>query len=227
MCSLGVRELCPRTELLSPWERPDRRRLRPGPVWSGQRRRTRDEKRQDMGSGGQDERLLEQAGRGDENAFAQLVARHADRVFSLALRVAGSEADAEDIAQEVFLTVWCRAADWRPGEARFSTWLYRVTLNQSLNHRQRVVTRHAPLDGVAEPVDPAPTQEDRLDERQGRERIVQALATLPEGQSIAMTLIYEGGLSNAEAASAMGISVKALEALLVRARRKLREMMAG
>ncbi|HCW88739.1 MAG TPA: hypothetical protein DHU56_01550 [Marinobacter sp.] len=177
-----------------------------------------------MGSGGQDDRLLEQAGQGDEKAFAQLVERHADRVFSLALRVVGS--DAEDVAQEVFLTVWRHAADWRPGKARFSTWLYRVTLNLSLNHRERVVTRHAALDAVAEPEDPAPTQEKRLDERRRKERVMQAVAALPEGQSIAMTLIYEGGLSNAEAASTMGISVKALEALLVRARRKLRKMMA-
>jgi RNA polymerase sigma-70 factor (ECF subfamily) len=79
---------------------------------------------------------------------------------------------------------------------------------------------------VAEPEDPAPTQEKRLDERRRKERVMQAVAALPEGQSIAMTLIYEGGLSNAEAASTMGISVKALEALLVRARRKLRKMMA-
>ncbi|MDY6816941.1 sigma-70 family RNA polymerase sigma factor [Marinobacter sp.] len=185
-----------------------------------------EENRQDMGSGGQDDRLLEQAGQGDEKAFAQLVERHADRVFSLALRVVGSDADAEDVAQEVFLTVWRHAADWRPGKARFSTWLYRVTLNLSLNHRERVVTRHAALDAVAEPEDPAPTQEKRLDERRRKERVMQAVAALPEGQSIAMTLIYEGGLSNAEAASTMGISVKALEALLVRARRKLRKMMA-
>ena len=170
-----------------------------------------------------DDNLLALIVSGDRLAFGQLMDRHADRVFALARSVTGAPADAEDVTQDVFLAVWQNAAGWRPGKARFATWLYRVTLNRGLNHKTRVAARHVPLDAAAEPPDPAPAADEALDERRRRDRLTEALTALPENQRIAMTLTYTAGLANAEAAAAMEISVKALEALLVRARRTLRE----
>ncbi len=172
-----------------------------------------------------DDSLLAQIVSGDRHAFGRLMDRHADRVFALARSVIGSAADAEDVTQDVFLAVWRTAEDWRPGKARFTTWLYRVTLNRSLNHKNRVAGRQMPLDAVAEPEDPAPDPGEALDAARRRERIDRAMADLPESQRTAMTLTYTVGLGNAEAAAAMEISVKAFEALLVRARRKLREIL--
>lgn len=173
-----------------------------------------------------DDSLLAQIVSGDRHAFGRLMDRHADRVFALARSVIGS-ADAEDVTQDVFLAVWRTAGGWRPGKARFTTWLYRVTLNRSLNHKTRVAGRQTPLDTVAEPEDPAPDPDEALDAARRRERIERAMADLPKNQRTAMTLTYAVGLGNAEAAAAMKISVKAFEALLVRARRKLRQTLAG
>ncbi len=180
-----------------------------------------------MGEREDDDGLLARIGSGDRDAFGRLMDRHADRVFALARAMLGSAADAEDVTQDVFVTVWRRAEDWRPGGARFSTWLYRVTVNQSLNHKNRVAARHAPLDQAAEQQDPAPAADDQLDADRRRQRVNAAVADLPESQRTAVTLTYTTGLSNAEAAAAMAISVKALEALLVRARRTLRETLGG
>jgi RNA polymerase sigma-70 factor, ECF subfamily len=173
-----------------------------------------------------DDSLLAQIVSGDRHAFGRLMDRHADRVFALARSVIGSAADAEDVTQDVFLAVWRTAEDWRPGKARFTTWLYRVALNRSLNHKNRVARRQMPLDAVAEPADPAPNPDEALDAARRRESIDRAMADLPESQRTAMTLTYTVGLGNAEAATAMEISVKAFEALLVRARRRLRETLA-
>jgi RNA polymerase sigma-70 factor, ECF subfamily len=180
-----------------------------------------------MGEREDDDGLLARIGSGDRHAFGRLMDRHADRVFTLARAVLGSAADAEDVTQEVFVTVWRKAEDWRSGGARFTTWLYRVTVNQSLNHKNRVASRHAPLDQAAEQQDPAPAADERLDANRRAQRVNAAVAALPESQRTAVTLTYTSGLSNADAAHVMAISVKALEALLVRARRTLRETLGG
>lgn len=176
-----------------------------------------------MGEQEDDDTLLAEIVSGDARAFGRLMDRHADRVFALAHSVLRIRADAEDVTQDVFLAVWRSAGDWKRGKARFSTWLYRVTLNRSLNHRNRVAARQAPLETAPEPQDPAPPADEAIDADQRREGLRRAIAALPENQRIAMTLTYTTGLSNADGAAAMAISVKAFEALLVRARRTVRE----
>ena len=176
-----------------------------------------------MGEPEDDDTLLAAAGSGDPAAFGRLMDRHADRVLALAQSVLRVRADAEDVTQDVFLAVWRSAADWKSGKARFSTWLYRVTLNRSLNHKNRVAARQAPLDAAPEPEDPAPAADDAIDAARRQEDLRREIGALPEGQRIAMTLTYSAGLSNADGAAAMEISVKAFEALLVRARRTVRE----
>ncbi len=180
-----------------------------------------------MDSGDTDDRLLQRIGAGERQAFAVLTERHLDRVYRLALRVLGRSADAEEVAQEVFLQVWQRADRWRPGRAQFSTWLYRVTLNRALDYRQRAGPEHAVWDESVAPGDPVPPAEQALEQAARRQQIERALAELPLNQRTAMSLTYDSGLSNAAAAQVMQISVKALEALLVRARRALRERLAA
>lgn len=175
-----------------------------------------------MGEQEDDDTLLAQVTSGNARAFGRLMDRHADRVFALAHSVLRVPADAEDVTQDVFLAVWRRAGEWKRGKARFSTWLYRVTLNRSLNHKNRVAARQAPLDAAPEPQDPAPAADEAIDAARRQERLRRAIAALPEGQRIAMTLTYAAGLSNADGAAATEINVKAFEALLVRARRTLR-----
>jgi len=176
-----------------------------------------------MGEVGDDDRLVARIADGDRRAFAEVMERHVDRVLGLARRVLQSEADAEEVTQEVFLTVWQKAETWRPGRARFSTWLYRVTLNRCLNRKARVQQRYLPLAPEYDPPDPGPRADERLLAQEQQQQVEAAIADLPEKQRMAISLTYVTGVGNAEAAAAMEISVKAVEALLVRARRSLRQ----
>lgn len=170
------------------------------------------------------ELLLAIAG-GDRAAFDRLSRRHLDRAYGVALRMTGSRADAEDVVQDVFLRLWLRPRSWQPGQAQFSTWLYRVLVNRCLDLKRR--PRGTDLDAVEEPQDPNANAEDELVAAERGRALDAAVARLPERQRAAIVLTYTAGLRNAEAASAMDISVKAFEALLVRAKRELRDDLAG
>jgi RNA polymerase sigma-70 factor, ECF subfamily len=174
-----------------------------------------------MGEGANEEdRLLARIAGGEATAFARLMEKHLDRAYALALRVTGSRADAEDVAQEAFLRVWRRAGDWQPGRARFSTWLYRVVMNLCLDRRRKTVD--LPIEPWIDAAEPRPNAEAMLLSAERDSLLLQAMAALPERQRQAMALCYTLDLSNAEAAETMEISVKAYEALLVRAKQAIR-----
>ena len=172
-----------------------------------------------------DAELLRAIAGGDRSAFDRLSRRHLDRAYGVALRMTGSRADAQDVVQDVFLRLWQRPEAWRPGQAQFSTWLYRVVVNRCLDLKRR--PKGTDLDSVEEPQAPDANAEDSLLDAERSRALDGAVKQLPEGQRAAMVLTYTAGLRNAEAASAMEISVKAFEALLVRAKRELRDYLAG
>jgi RNA polymerase sigma-70 factor (ECF subfamily) len=172
-----------------------------------------------------DAELLQAIAGGDRSAFDRLSRRHLDRAYGVALRMTGSRADADDVVQDVFLRLWQRPDAWRPGQALFSTWLYRVVVNRCLDLKRR--PKGADLDSVEEPQDPDANAEDSLLDAERSRALDSAVNQLPERQRAAIVLTYTAGLRNAEAASAMDISVKAFEALLVRAKRELRDYLAG
>jgi len=172
-----------------------------------------------------DDGLLAYIANGDRRAFALLMDRHLDRAASLARRVLNNRSDAEDVVQDAFLKVWQKAAQWQPGRAQFSTWLYRVVVNRCLDLKRKPV--NAALDNVAEQSDDRPDAYEDIVARQRQAKIAGAVADLPERQRTAIALSYTAGLSNAEAAASMDISVKAFESLLVRAKRELRGRLAG
>ena len=172
-----------------------------------------------------DDGLLAHIADGDRRAFAMLMDRHIDRAHALARRVLNNRSDAEDVVQDAFLKVWQKAGQWQPGRAQFSTWLYRVVVNRCLDLKRKPV--NAALDQVAEQSDDRPDAYADIAARQRQARIAAAVAELPERQRTAIALSYTAGLSNAEAAASMEISVKAFESLLVRAKRELRERLAG
>jgi RNA polymerase sigma-70 factor (ECF subfamily) len=172
-----------------------------------------------------DAELLRAVADGDRAAFDRLSRRHLDRAHGVALRMTGSRADAEDVVQDVFLRLWLKPGAWRPGQAPFSTWLYRVVVNRCLDLKRR--PKGADLDAIEEPQDPDSNAEDSLMQAERGRALEAAVAQLPERQRAAIVLTYTAGLRNAEAASAMDISVKAFEALLVRAKRELRDHLTG
>ena len=169
--------------------------------------------------------LVQRAGAGDAAACAMLVDRHLTRIHALAFRVLGNRADAEEVAQEVFLRVWRNAADWRPGPALFSTWLHRVAVN--LCHDRLRRRRETALEDAGDPASDEPGPGAALQQKAVSARVATALATLPERQRVAIVLCYYEERSNIEAAAIMTLSVDALESLLARGRRRLKEILAA
>ena len=176
-----------------------------------------------------DEMLMAAIAAGDQLAFARLVERHLARTVGLATKLMGSRADGEEVAQEAFTRVWAHAARWRPlgsgGNARFTTWLYRIVVNLAIDRKRRPV--HAAMDDVDEPVDEADDGFVRIHRRQVSDAVTVAMMQLPERQRVALALCFFEGMSNIEAGKVMSLSVGAVESLLVRARRSLRQGLVG
>ena len=171
---------------------------------------------------------------GDEPAFEVLVCRYQRRILNLIYRSIGDRSQAEDLAQEVFLRVWRAAKDYRP-KAKFSTWIYRIAANlcidtlKSAHHRKSSIGRDGyadPLDEVQEGVyagSESRSPEDFLLAAEAGNRILGALQNLPTNQRLALVLCKFDGLTYPEIGAVLGCSISAVESLLVRAKKGLRE----
>ena len=130
-----------------------------------------------------DEALMAAIAAGDQVAFARLVERHLARTVGLATRLMGSRADGEEIAQEAFARVWSHAARWRPlgggGNARFTTWLYRIVMNLAIDRKRR--PSHAAMDDVDEPVDEADDGFVQIHRRQVSGAVTEAMRLADDG----------------------------------------------
>jgi RNA polymerase sigma-70 factor (ECF subfamily) len=192
-------------------------------VWAGRKRLGgRGAGETDAAEG--DAPLAARAAKGDKLAYAALVHRHLPRVFALARRMLGNDASAEDAAQEALLRLWTHAGSYDPSKALLSTWLMRIATNICLDRLRK--RQEEQWDDSYDPPIP-PDQERALGERQLAERVETALRRLPDRQRLALVLCHYENLSMAEAADAMEISVEAVESLLSRARRGLRQLLAA
>lgn len=175
-----------------------------------------------------EEALLARYAQGDRMAARVLVLRLSPRLFSYVSRLLRDRAEAEDVVQEALLRLWRMAPDWRSGEARVTTWLYRVATNlvtDRLRAGQR--RRLSALDEAAEPADDAPGAVARLIEADRMAALNAALASLPERQRQAVILRHLEGLSNPEIATILEIGVEAVESLTARGKRALAAALAG
>jgi RNA polymerase sigma-70 factor (ECF subfamily) len=171
-----------------------------------------------------DEALLVRIADGDPAAVRALVGRKLPRILGLAQRMLGDPVEAEDVAQEAFIRVWRQAPKWRPGAARFDTWLHRVALNlcyDRLRRRRELVT-----DSPPERPDEGPAPDRGLMAQDTSRRVTVALGRLPDRQREAIVLCHYQEMGNIEAAGVMGVTVEALESLLSRGRRSLRAALA-
>ena len=169
--------------------------------------------------------LLARFAAGDQSAARVLTDQLLPGVFRQAWRILGDEAEAEDVAQDAMLRLWRQAGDWRAGEARISTWLYRVTRNLCID-RIRKRRPMAPIEGVAEPADPAPSALERLANSEQSRVLARAILALPARQRQALVLRHFEGMSNPGIGARLDCSVEAVESLLARARRQLAEDMS-
>jgi RNA polymerase sigma-70 factor (ECF subfamily) len=176
-------------------------------------------------TGETDDVLLVRFAAGDQSAARKLAERHTGRVLAVATRMLNNPTEAEDVAQEALLRAWKNAADWRPGEAKFSTWLHKVAVNLCYDRLRKRRTK--PLEDAPEPVDDRASAQATM-EAGDRVAILQAaMMELPERQRAAIQLSHYEEKSNPETAEILEISVEAVESLLSRGRRALRKALEG
>lgn len=162
---------------------------------------------------------------GDLASFEELVRRTHTDTFTLAVRLMGNEEDAADVTQEAYLRAWKGIRRFR-GDARFTTWMYRITANTASNHRER---RHRTgadaLDEVAEPVDLAPERQPELvaESSEGMAALSAALDDLPPKLRDVVVLKDVYDLTHEAIAEELQISETAAKVRLHRGRKKLRE----
>jgi RNA polymerase sigma-70 factor (ECF subfamily) len=153
---------------------------------------------------------------GDPQAFDDLVRRHRQRMWAVALRTLGEPEEAADAVQDACLSAFRAAGSYR-GEARVSTWLHRIVVNACLDRaRRRAVRPTVPL-----PDEPLADPRDRLAERETGVEVEQALAGLPAEQRSAIVLVDLQGLSVEEAAAVLGVPGGTVKSRCFRGRARL------
>lgn len=172
-----------------------------------------------------DEALLTLFANGDGAAARALTLRMTPRVMAHAYRLLGDRDEAEDVAQDAMMRLWRIAPEWRQGEAKVTTWLYRVVANLCTDRLRR--RRGVDLDAVPEPEDGAPGAEQGLLQQARADALQMALGHLPERQRQAVVLRHIEGLSNPEIAEIMEIGVEAVESLTARGKRALSDALAS
>jgi RNA polymerase sigma-70 factor (ECF subfamily) len=179
-------------------------------------------------AGRQDElTLVERCRRGDLGAFEELYRLHAGRLYSVALRLVGNPADAEDLLQEIFLAAH-RKLDTFRGESALGTWLYRLATNLCLDHlrsrsgRSRQVTDALDDDAGL----PDPSSATLAEQTVTKMDLERALARLPEGCRAAFVLHDVEGLEHREVAEVLGVAEGTSKSQVHKARMKLRALLA-
>jgi RNA polymerase sigma-70 factor (ECF subfamily) len=167
-----------------------------------------------------DAELLALSAGGDRCAFDAVVIRHGPYAFRVAVRMVPNRAVAEDLVQEAMVRAWSQAKRFDPGRANFTTWLYRIVVNLCIDERRR--TQPEPMPEEFDAPDGAAPPDEAMEAAECNARLTMALQELPVGQRAAVTLVYDEGLSGAEAGRVLGVSAKAVERLLARARATLR-----
>ncbi|SMO50186.1 RNA polymerase sigma factor [Ruegeria faecimaris] len=172
-----------------------------------------------------DDALLRRFAEGDADAARILTDRLGPRSFSVALRLLNDRAEAEDVTQEAMMRLWKMAPDWVAGQAKVSTWLYRVALNLCVDIRRKKSADS--LSDVAEPESDAISATEHLQDAARLDALQFALAQLPDRQRQAVVLRHIEELPNPEIAGIMDISVEAVESLTARGKRALAQQLAA
>src|SRR6476620_3337794 len=172
--------------------------------------------------------LVERCRSGDLGAFEELYQAHAGRLFSLAVRMLGNTADAEDLLQEIYLAAHRKLESFR-GESALGTWLYRLATNQILDY---VRSRAARTSQLTDGLDDASVLADGLSHRLGdgaisRIDLERALTSLPEGCRAAFVLHDVEGLEHSEVAEVLGIAEGTSKSQVHKARLRLRTLLQG
>ena len=169
--------------------------------------------------------LMRRVAMGDAQALGAVAERYTPMLFAVAWRMLADAAEAEDVVQETITRAWVNAANWTPVGGGLGAWLRRIATNLCLDRKRR--RAFVSDEDVPERADESPAADALIDAERRRQAVATAMQALPERQRAVIVLTYYEGVSNAEAAAALELGVKALESLLVRARQRLtRNLMA-
>jgi RNA polymerase sigma-70 factor (ECF subfamily) len=172
----------------------------------------------------EDMALVERCRRGDLAAFEELYRAHAGKLFSVACRMVGNPADAEDLLQEIFLSAH-RKLDGFRGDSALGTWLYRLATNHCLDHLR---SRAARMNQVTDTLDDEPGQaagRSLAEQTVTKMDLERALARLPEGCRAAFVLHDVQGLEHREVAEVLGVAEGTSKSQLHKARQRLRALL--
>jgi RNA polymerase sigma-70 factor (ECF subfamily) len=169
-----------------------------------------------------DAQLMRRAGKGEAQAYRQLADAYTKRVLNHAYRILGNVAEAEEVTQEAFVRLWKVAPKW-DSRAKVTTWLFRVVHNLAVD---RVRRRRPVVSDETELASDSARPSQMLARRRTAESVRDAVQQLPERQRHALQLSHYEGLGNAEIGEVLGVGVEAVESLLSRARRQLRQRLA-
>jgi RNA polymerase sigma-70 factor (ECF subfamily) len=162
----------------------------------------------------------------NHDAFASLVSRHTHRFFALAYRSLQNKADAEEVVQSAFFKLWQKPHLWKSDKSQFTTWFYRVVLNACHDYRRK----QSKLDregfefdqSIALATDCEQSNLERNQELSIQQQYLEmAMSELSVSQRDAINLVVYAELPQKQAAAVMGVSLKALESILIRAKRLL------
>ena len=170
-----------------------------------------------------DETLATAAAAGDRAAFSVLVRRHYDRIFRLAFRLTGLRAEAEDLAQDICAALPAKLRSWR-GEARFSTWLYRVVVNAVHDQRRRQVSRARAATGWGDWE--LARQDEIAVQAQALDWLTQAMTRLSPELRDTVALVLGEDLTQAQAGEVLGVSEGTIAWRMSDVKKRLRVMAA-
>lgn len=180
-----------------------------------------------------DQEVVERAKQGDQDAFAQLVTEHQNRVYTLALRLVNDREEAADLAQEAFVRAWQGLGSFQ-GESSFATWMYRLTTNVCIDHLRKQKRREGveasvslddPDSGWAEPADWEGDPQRKLERSEQGRALEQGLARLPDWQRRVLVLRELSGLSYQEISHTLDVDLGTVKSRIARARMSLRKIL--
>lgn len=172
-----------------------------------------------------DDDLLARLKSDDREAYRMLVDRYIGKLWRLSVSVLYNESEAEDVVQETFFTVWQRRAEWEAGTTKFSTWIYRVTLNRCIDIKRRQRPKVG-TEIIEETLasDAIPPADEMLVHREDNLRLMEMLSVLPPSQKEALVLYYYEELNVKEISVKLSTTEEGVRSLLKRGRKTLKEL---
>lgn len=170
-----------------------------------------------------DEALATAAAGGDRVAFAALLERHYDRIFGLAYRLTGSRAEAQDLTQDICAALPAKLRGWR-GEARFTTWIYRVTVNAAHDQRRRAASRNRAANGWGDWE--IARQDAMAQDRAAADWLATSMARLTPELRDTVALVLGEDLTQAEAGRILGLSEGTIAWRMAEVKKRLRAIAA-